>query len=62
MSYRYNFANWWSKLSFYWLMPLLIKGFKEPLELEDLGQLPEEERIQYQFKRFTNVYYSLKVS
>nr|XP_018907669.1 PREDICTED: ATP-binding cassette sub-family C member Sur [Bemisia tabaci] len=60
ISYRYNFANWWSKLSFYWLMPLLIKGFKEPLELEDLGQLPEEERIQYQFKRFTNVYYSLK--
>ncbi len=42
--YHYNHCAFPSKLTFAWLLPLLRQGYKAPLELNDLGRLPGEER------------------
>ena len=42
-----------SKLTFFWLNPLLIKGFRKPLELEDLGRVPETETAKLLGHRFS---------
>lgn len=55
-SYKYATANLYSKATFFWLTPLLWVGYTIPLELEDLGQLPKEERTEYQFKKFHDIY------
>jgi hypothetical protein len=36
-------------------------GYNSPLELEDLGQLPKEEKTEYQFKKFSDIYASEQV-
>ncbi|PSN38190.1 hypothetical protein C0J52_15039, partial [Blattella germanica] len=55
-SYRHAAANLYSKATFFWLTPLLWLGFCNPLELEDLGNLPEEEKMENQFSRFKTIY------
>jgi hypothetical protein len=36
-------------------------GYTSPLELEDLGQLPMEEKTEHQFKKFSDIYRSEQV-
>jgi hypothetical protein len=55
-SYKYATANLYSKATFFWLTPLLWVGYTNPLELEDLGQLPKEEKTEHQFKKFHDIY------
>ncbi|XP_069691069.1 ATP-binding cassette sub-family C member Sur isoform X2 [Periplaneta americana] len=57
-SYKYATVNLYSKATFFWLTPLLRVGYTNPLELEDLGKLPEEEKTERQFKKFESVYNS----
>ncbi|KAG8334859.1 hypothetical protein J6590_081006 [Homalodisca vitripennis] len=55
-SYRHHEACWYSRITFYWLTPLLRLGYRRPLEMEDLGQLPERETAATQFQLFNNIY------
>ncbi|XP_071950845.1 ATP-binding cassette subfamily C member 4-like [Antedon mediterranea] len=43
----YNKANWISKLFFWWLGPLFKKGYKKPLELNDMYPLLDENKTKY---------------
>lgn len=45
-----------SKLTFWWLMPLLWNGFFEPLELNDLGNLPEKETSRFHYDQFLFIF------
>ncbi|XP_029846376.2 ATP-binding cassette sub-family C member Sur isoform X1 [Ixodes scapularis] len=56
ITYRYTFASMLSKCTFYWLVPLLKLGSRRPLELEDLGYLPEKHMNEYQYARFNKVF------
>jgi hypothetical protein len=60
-SYKHATANLYSKATFFWLTPLLWVGYRTPLELEDLGELPEEEKTEHQFKKFYDIYTREKV-
>ncbi|XP_046390100.1 ATP-binding cassette sub-family C member 9 isoform X2 [Ischnura elegans] len=55
-AYRHAAANAFSKGLFYWLTPLLRLGYSRPLELEDLGRLPEEESTKVHFERFKQIF------
>lgn len=43
------------------MTPILWKGYMEPLELEDLGHLHEEDTCRSQYDQFLYVYQSFKV-
>lgn len=45
-----------SKLTFWWLMPVLWQGFFEPLEMDDLGKLPEKETSRFHYDQFLFIY------
>jgi hypothetical protein len=59
--YKHATASLYSKATFFWLTPLLWVGYINPLELEDLGQLPKEEKTEHQFKKFHDIYISERV-
>ncbi|XP_022081039.1 ATP-binding cassette sub-family C member 8-like isoform X2 [Acanthaster planci] len=44
-----------SRITFSWLGELLKKGFQRPLEMEDLGSLPEIHGARFNHERFTKV-------
>lgn len=54
--YRFAYASLPAKCSFSWLMPLFHRGYHHPLELEDLGYLPDEHLNEYQYGRFNAVF------
>ncbi|CAN7987080.1 unnamed protein product [Ixodes hexagonus] len=56
ITYRYTFASMLSKCTFYWLVPLLKLGARRPLELGDLGYLPEKHMNENQYMRFNKVF------
>ncbi|EFN77618.1 ATP-binding cassette transporter sub-family C member 9 [Harpegnathos saltator] len=45
-----------SKITFHWVTDLLWRGYRTPLELHDLGDLPKEETMKRQFERFRSIY------
>lgn len=59
--YLHHSAGWYSRVTYYWLTPLLRLGFSRPLELQDLGLLPDKETAATQFQLFNNVYEKHKV-
>lgn len=62
VGYKYSNATLLSKITFWWMTPLLWKGYGEPLELEDLGTLPEDDTSRSQYDQFLIIYQSYKVS
>lgn len=54
--YKHNRSNTFSQMIYWWLNSLLLQGFKEPLELEDLGKLPKEEGTTVCFQKFLTIY------
>lgn len=38
-------ANFFSKLTFSWLNPLLLTGYKRPLEVDDLYEIPQNYKV-----------------
>jgi len=54
-------ATFYSKSCFWWLTPLLWLGYKEPLELEDLGQMKLEDSARSHYDHFLYIYTEKKV-
>ncbi|CAG7720775.1 unnamed protein product [Allacma fusca] len=52
VKYLHSYSTLLSRVSFYWLTPLLCLGYRQPLEEEHLGELPPEEGTVHQFERF----------
>jgi ABC-type multidrug transport system fused ATPase/permease subunit len=50
--YCHSSANLVSKLTFSWIFPLLIHGYKCPIEVADLEKITEEEKSQDQCDKF----------
>lgn len=61
-TYVHDSANWYSRVTFFWLVPLLRLGYNTPLELENLGQLPARERSLVQYEKFRALYMKMKVN
>ncbi|XP_077281722.1 sulfonylurea receptor [Temnothorax americanus] len=55
-SYIHSTSPFLSRITFYWVTDLLLRGYHTPLELHDLGQLPDEETTRNQFERFRKIY------
>ncbi|TMW53931.1 hypothetical protein DOY81_000988 [Sarcophaga bullata] len=61
IGYKHTLATFYSKACFWWLTPLLWFGYKEPLELEDLGQMRVEDSARAHYDRFLLIYKTAKV-
>ncbi|XP_015114991.1 ATP-binding cassette sub-family C member Sur [Diachasma alloeum] len=55
-SYRHSQSVLLSKLTFHWVVGILLRGYRATLELNDLGDLPEEESTVIQFEKFRRIY------
>nr|CAD7596639.1 unnamed protein product [Timema genevievae] len=60
--YRHATAHLFSQATFSWLTGLLWVGYCSPLEIEDLGQLPEEETTERQLHIFNCIYEKEKLA
>ncbi|XP_041460450.1 ATP-binding cassette sub-family C member 9-like isoform X1 [Lytechinus variegatus] len=54
MYYMEFYVNFFSQLLHWWLNWLFILGFKKPLEIDDLGTIPEVHTAEYNHRRFKN--------
>lgn len=61
IGYKHSQATFLSKITFFWLTPLIVQGYRDPLELEDLGTLHESDTCRSQYDRFHFIYKSFKV-
>ncbi|XP_037038028.1 ATP-binding cassette sub-family C member Sur isoform X2 [Bradysia coprophila] len=59
-NYKYKNASFLSKISFWWMTPLLWRGYFDPLELDDVGHLPEDDSSRSHYDQFLIIYQSLK--
>ncbi|XP_072027512.1 ATP-binding cassette sub-family C member 9-like [Amphiura filiformis] len=55
MRYLQSYSNMMSGVFFWWMNWLFTKGYKEPLELKDLGDLSKVHTTLYQRNKFTKV-------
>lgn len=62
IGYKHTNSSLYSKALFLWIMPLLMKGSKVPLEFSNLGRLSEEDSSRSHYDRFLSTYNSIKVS
>ncbi|XP_030561712.1 ATP-binding cassette sub-family C member Sur isoform X1 [Drosophila novamexicana] len=56
IGYKHTLATFYSKSCFWWLTSLLWLGYKEPLELEDLGHMRLEDSARAHYDRFLYIY------
>lgn len=61
IGYKHPYVTFWSKITFSWIIPVLWKGYCEPLELKDLGYTHESDTCRAQYDRFLFIYRSFKV-
>ncbi|XP_067621301.1 ATP-binding cassette sub-family C member Sur isoform X2 [Eurosta solidaginis] len=61
IGYKHTLATFYSKACFWWLTPLLWLGYKEPLEVEDLGQMRLEDSARAHYDQFLLIYKTAKV-
>lgn len=61
IGYKHSQATFLSKITFFWLTPLIWRGYRDPLELDDLGALHEADTCRAQYDRFHFIYKSFKV-
>ncbi|XP_031617470.1 ATP-binding cassette sub-family C member Sur [Contarinia nasturtii] len=61
IGYKHSQATFLSKITFYWFTPLILQGYHEPLELEDLGTLHEADTCRTHYDRFHFIYKSFKL-
>uniref|UniRef100_A0A8D9AUF0 ATP-binding cassette sub-family C member 8 n=7 Tax=Cacopsylla melanoneura TaxID=428564 RepID=A0A8D9AUF0_9HEMI len=59
-TYVHDSSTWYSRVTFFWLVPLLRLGYNTPLELENLGQLPAREKSSVQYEKFRALYNAKK--
>ncbi|XP_015595444.1 ATP-binding cassette sub-family C member Sur isoform X2 [Cephus cinctus] len=55
-SYQHDSSTLLSRLTFHWVVKLLARGYQAPLDLLDLGELPEAETTKVQFEKFRSIY------
>ncbi|XP_073944088.1 sulfonylurea receptor isoform X3 [Choristoneura fumiferana] len=60
VTYLHNDSHFYSKISFYWLNPLLYRGYVSPLEQDDLGELPEVEKSIKHYTKLKRIYNNQK--
>ncbi|XP_055635948.1 ATP-binding cassette sub-family C member Sur isoform X2 [Toxorhynchites rutilus septentrionalis] len=60
--YKSSSSPFLSRITFWWIAPLLWRGYVEPLELDNLGTLPETETSRYHYDQFLSIYQSYKNS
>ncbi len=48
--YCYGEASFLSKMTFSWMLPVLRAGYSSPLEVDDLGRVPEEEKAKVHYE------------
>lgn len=56
IAYKNPYSCFYSKITFWWMTSLLWKGFFKPLELNDLGNLPESDTSRCQYDQFLFIY------
>ncbi|XP_070536210.1 ATP-binding cassette sub-family C member 8-like [Ptychodera flava] len=56
MYYNYEYTNIMSQVTYWSLNWLFVLGYKRPLEISDLGCLPEEYEAHYQYNLFNKAY------
>lgn len=61
IGYKHSQATFLSKITFFWLTPLIWHGYQNPLEFDDLGALHESDTCRTQYDRFHFIYNSFKV-
>lgn len=61
ISYKNPYSSFMSKTTFWWITPLLWKGFFKPLEQSDLGNLSETDSSRHHYDQFLFIYQSFKV-
>lgn len=54
MYYMERYVDIFSQLVHWWMNWLFVLGFKRPLEMEDLGSIPEVHSAEYNHRRFKN--------
>lgn len=62
IGYKHTNSSLYSKALFLWIMPILMKGSKVPLEFSNLGRLSEEDSSRSHYDQFLLTYKSIKVS
>ncbi|XP_049279530.1 ATP-binding cassette sub-family C member Sur isoform X2 [Anopheles funestus] len=60
LGYKTPHSPFLSKVTFHWIVPLLWRGYREPLELDDLGNLHEKDTSRYHYDQFLFIYQSYK--
>ncbi|XP_062546541.1 ATP-binding cassette sub-family C member Sur [Armigeres subalbatus] len=60
--YKTTSVPFLSRITFWWITPLLWRGFVEPLELENLGKLPEGDTSRFHYDQFLSIYQRFKTS
>ncbi|ETN61558.1 hypothetical protein AND_006763 [Anopheles darlingi] len=60
LGYKTPHSPFLSKITFHWIVPLLWRGYREPLELESLGALHEKDTSRYHYDQFLFIYQSYK--
>ncbi|XP_062706758.1 ATP-binding cassette sub-family C member Sur isoform X3 [Aedes albopictus] len=60
--YKSSSVPFLSRITFWWITPLLWRGFVEPLELENLGKLPEGDTARFHYDQFLSIYQRFKAS
>lgn len=60
--YKYNDTHFYSKITFFWLNPFLHRGYEAPLEENDFGEIPENERSRKDYYEFLKIFSKQEVS
>ena len=61
MLYTQDYVNLASEQTYWWLNWLLALGYQRPLELEDLGSLPEAHEARANHEKFWKAFMAEKV-
>ena len=61
MFFKEQFVNLASQYSYWWLNWLPIMGYKRPIDMEDLGNLPHRHQAKTIHDRFNDAYQKEKV-
>ncbi|XP_058056478.1 ATP-binding cassette sub-family C member Sur [Anopheles bellator] len=62
LGYKTPHSPFLSKITFHWIVPLLWRGYRQPLELENLGALHEKDTSRYHYDQFLFIYQSYKTT
>ncbi|XP_078599462.1 ATP-binding cassette sub-family C member 9-like isoform X2 [Branchiostoma floridae x Branchiostoma japonicum] len=56
MHFHQPYVNLLSKVTYWWMNKLMVQGYRQPISMDNLGQLPTQHKAQANLERFKNVY------